>query len=686
MTSSFAEFRVGHFHGGIDLRAGVGTPIVAPTDGWVMRTKVSPWGYGKALYFAGDDSLIFVFGHLSRFAEPVQSAVVSEQYRKKSPIVDLFWDKGKFHFKAGEVIAYTGETGAGRPHLHFETRRTLKKFVSPMLFGFCPPDSSPPIIDAVAVVPISEHAMIEEGLLPLRITPRSKFWGADARPVRFSGKIAFEVAFHDLTGPENKNWMGVRRLELFLDGEKIFACDYDSFRIDETRDVGFLYDSGLEYFFGERFHKLFVEDSVQITPLDGFSRGAGIVNFELLSPVRHQVRIHLEDFAGNASECTLWVFPAPVVERSLQFVYDRNGKVMLQLQGDSNGVAIDFCPPGETTFTQVAVNKRAIYLDGRKGFFRLRGVGDIQIYPFLIGTEPEQTYRSEQCSLFVLGNYLYYLVKLDNPPQCVPEFAISHFDIDYQMLTPTRWLLRHRASELKRSEVPFVEVFLGDPDFPYAKLGEFNPVYCVMGIWTSSATETRLWKTSLDIPGGALYHSAAIYTWWEQANGEGIASQMVHYLPEWLYFRESATISFEPTAKNSLPEDTLKKLCIVRWWKGDWYYVPTEIEGRRLYAEIRALGDFALMWDNEPPEFKLIRAGADTIVFNFHDNLSGFGARNLPQVFVDGKWTLCEYDFDEHTMLALPREKLSPGEHTVKVVAVDRAQNKLEKEWKVRVK
>ncbi len=686
MTSSFGEFRVGHFHGGIDLRAGEGTPIVAPTDGWVMRAKVSPWGYGKALYFAGDDSLIFVFGHLSRFAEPVQSAVVAEQYRKKSPIVDLFFDRNKYHFHTGDTIAFTGKTGAGKPHLHFETRRNLKTFVSPILFGFTPPDSTPPRITAVAVVPLGKHTFVEESLLPLVVKPGGKFWGGKV-PIRFDGKIGFAVAFYDLAGPHNKNRMGVRKLELFLDGTKIFACDYDSFRIDETSDVGFMYDGGLESFFGQRFHRLFLEDSIDITPVRGFARGAGVLDFDLLSPVVHRVRVRLEDFEGHAAECTLAVFPAPVEEKSLQFLYDEKGKVVVKVVGgDSEGVAIDFCPMGDTVFSQIAVNKGTVPLGNRHGFFRLRGVEDKQIYPFILGTEEEQPYRSEQCSLFVLGNYLYYVVDLDVPPQCVPEFAISHFDIDYQMLTPKKWLLRHAISELKNSMYPFVEVFLGDPDFPYAELGEFNPVYCLTNAWTSSTTPGGMWKSSIEIPRGALYHPVAVYTWHEKVNGEGIASDLFHYLPQWLYFRRSARVSFEPTAQNFLPEDTLSKLCIVRWWRGDWYYVPTKREGKKLYAEIRALGDFALKWDLQPPTFRLISASADTILFAFDDDLSGFGADNLPQIFIDGNWTLAEYDFDEKVMTVLPREKLSPGKHTVKVVAVDRAGNKFDKKWEITVR
>ena len=93
-------------HPGIDLRAGVGSPIYANQDLKVSRIRdFGQSGYGKSLYVKdpNDPSKEYIFGHLD--------------------------DNNPGKFKTGEtipqgtVIAYSGNTGSSTgEHLHFETR------------------------------------------------------------------------------------------------------------------------------------------------------------------------------------------------------------------------------------------------------------------------------------------------------------------------------------------------------------------------------------------------------------------------------------------------------------------------------------------------------------------------------------------------------------------------------------
>ncbi len=52
ITSTFAEFRTMHFHGGIDISTGdrTGYNVFASRDGYVSRIYISPNGYGKMLF------------------------------------------------------------------------------------------------------------------------------------------------------------------------------------------------------------------------------------------------------------------------------------------------------------------------------------------------------------------------------------------------------------------------------------------------------------------------------------------------------------------------------------------------------------------------------------------------------------------------------------------------------------
>ncbi len=96
------------FHTGIDLRAPIGTPILAPADGVVKFTQYNQnSGYGNVL------SLGHNYGFESYYAHLQNKSVLKE---------------GQF-VKKGDLIAYSGNSGMSTgPHLHYEVRfigRTL---------------------------------------------------------------------------------------------------------------------------------------------------------------------------------------------------------------------------------------------------------------------------------------------------------------------------------------------------------------------------------------------------------------------------------------------------------------------------------------------------------------------------------------------------------------------------------
>ena len=85
----------GRHHEGVDLINSMGTPNVAVTSGTLEYRSGNLMGNGIFLY--GDNGNTYYYFHLSRYAGPAR------------------------HVSQGEVIAYTGSTGAsGTPHTHFE--------------------------------------------------------------------------------------------------------------------------------------------------------------------------------------------------------------------------------------------------------------------------------------------------------------------------------------------------------------------------------------------------------------------------------------------------------------------------------------------------------------------------------------------------------------------------------------
>src|SRR5690606_12424924 len=78
---TFGELHYNHFHAGLDISTNrkTGQPIYAPADGTVNRIKVSPFGYGKALYIKHNDGYTTVYGHLENYAGAIEKYVKTNQ-------------------------------------------------------------------------------------------------------------------------------------------------------------------------------------------------------------------------------------------------------------------------------------------------------------------------------------------------------------------------------------------------------------------------------------------------------------------------------------------------------------------------------------------------------------------------------------------------------------------------------
>jgi murein DD-endopeptidase MepM/ murein hydrolase activator NlpD len=102
LRDTFTEARSeGRAHDAIDIMAPGGTPVLAASDGEIVKLFQSERGGTTIYQLSPDKKLVFYYAHLQRYADGVTV--------------------GKFA-RQGEVIAYVGDTGnagAGNYHLHF---------------------------------------------------------------------------------------------------------------------------------------------------------------------------------------------------------------------------------------------------------------------------------------------------------------------------------------------------------------------------------------------------------------------------------------------------------------------------------------------------------------------------------------------------------------------------------------
>lgn len=167
-NGGFGDHRIGHFHAGFDLGTGrrVGRPVLAPERGWVERVRSSGVGYGRSVYLRTLDGRTLQLGHLDAFSGPVADYVRHAQDSTGQYEQDLWPAAGQFSVRAGETVAWSGESGAGGPHLHFEIRREDVAY-HPLRAGLTVVDSVPPTLGTLTLEPLDDASRVNGRSAPL---------------------------------------------------------------------------------------------------------------------------------------------------------------------------------------------------------------------------------------------------------------------------------------------------------------------------------------------------------------------------------------------------------------------------------------------------------------------------------------------------------------------------------------
>ncbi len=239
INGGFGEYRAGHFHAGLDFGTGerVGRPVYAPLAGRIGRVRTSGVGYGRSLYLQAEDGRLLQFGHLDAFAEPVASYVAAVQESSGQYDQDLWPDPGRFKVRSGDVIAWTGESGAGGPHLHFEVRRGDVAF-NPFRAGIFVRDESPPVLASLTLEPLDDASFVERGASPYTLA-----FGARSETLLVEGRVRAVVGARDGVG------QGARRIvpwsvAIEFDG-RIVECRFDSLSWATDMPEGdYVFDAG----------------------------------------------------------------------------------------------------------------------------------------------------------------------------------------------------------------------------------------------------------------------------------------------------------------------------------------------------------------------------------------------------------------------------------------------------------
>ncbi len=236
LAGSFGEPRKDHFHSGIDIKTnGIeGEPVFAIGDGYISRIRVSPYGYGKAIYITHTNGFTSVYGHLSKFYGKIEAYIYAQHYLLKNSELDLTLQANIFPVKQNDTIAFSGNTGGSdAPHLHFEIRNTKTEHALNPL-DFYPKefyvDTIPPQINKVKVF-ISKD-IYENKAIIYSLNKNNNYLTTD-NLVKLSdtGVVAFSLeGFDKQDNSENKN--GIQCIKILQDEKQIFEYNLGEINFD----------------------------------------------------------------------------------------------------------------------------------------------------------------------------------------------------------------------------------------------------------------------------------------------------------------------------------------------------------------------------------------------------------------------------------------------------------------------
>lgn len=231
LTSTFGETRSAHFHSGLDIKTWgrEGYEVYASKDGIVYRMSVTVRGYGKSIYLKHSDGTFTVYAHLQRLNDRFQSIVDSVRMTDHSFETELYAEDMDLKVEKGDVIGYTGSTGIGPPHLHFETRFRDDKPFNALRTNLKVKDTIAPTLPALMAVPLSKETTIRGSKYPQLYYPTMNQSGElDFGTIEANGPLGLTISANDGAN-EVTNQYAVYELGMIAEQDTLFYEKLDEF-------------------------------------------------------------------------------------------------------------------------------------------------------------------------------------------------------------------------------------------------------------------------------------------------------------------------------------------------------------------------------------------------------------------------------------------------------------------------
>ncbi|MCL2693257.1 MAG: M23 family metallopeptidase [Rikenellaceae bacterium] len=333
-SGNFGEVRSGRFHAGVDIKTGgvEGWPVYATAAGYVSRISVAPGGFGKAIYINHPNGTTTVYAHLQRFTPTIERHVTEQRYRLKRHAVELYPDAQTFPVAKGDLIGYSGNTGASAgPHLHYEVRDAATQEPLNLIAR-----GALTLRDNIAPTIVRLHYIEVDtvGIVPLKSAPRAievvrtagnRYTLRDREELALPPRGYFVIEVTDRKN-DSQNTMGIYRVAMTKDDEPLFGFAIDRFAFSATRYAQSMHHFEMQRSARNQFVRLALQTNNRL-PVYTKMRNRGLVT-PAADERRHRVEIEVWDDAGNVSTLDF-------------FVRRAEGSVRFYTDADTEGTPVD---------------------------------------------------------------------------------------------------------------------------------------------------------------------------------------------------------------------------------------------------------------------------------------------------------------------------------------------------------
>lgn len=710
LSSTFGDVRSGRFHLGVDLRTGgrEGMAVYAPEDGYVWRLKTSYTGYGKGLYIKGQSGRIYVFGHLQSYSGEIGKFLKQRQIQDKRYYEDISPSAGKLPVKAGQLIARSGQSGAGAPHLHFEVRDSLDRPTNPLLYGVLEAgDKTSPRFRAIWLTYLDGESLFDDGNREVKLTPvRSQSNGqyviTDTIVVfsRFGIKASIDDVLND-----GSFRLAPFEVSLYVDGKLYHEVKYDRIGFGDNRFIVLDRDLDQKKEIYEPIINLYRQQGNRFANYSTSAVGDGSFPAYPIGETDavngyHSILIEASDPFGNTSRITFTLY------------YLAGDRILMPFNKDITTDSMIVLPLFDGK-TRAAFDSVALYSSGN-------GVG-WKLTPVRFDTRGD--------SLVIKGNFRdsrdyklnFKLGAIAYPPyyffagRTFPSRNEFADNVGYEIAGSGIRLTANASGEVDDWLRAQIVTDKGTDSLYYRKTGrhQFSLYYCpaievnqIRKIITCGPLSFTADTLDLAIYQVRAGEDARLVLDSDRAlsfrNGDlfdrvllGFGDTTVSTSPSVCFVRtpfvivpQGVPFAGSPDLQIKLEDVTdPKKISLYalegenKWgWIGGRYDTRT----RTLTASISSVGVMAVIADTTGPVISNLnvedggrfKSSYPPIRFTVYDRLSGIENDLNFNVTIDGKWIIPEYDPERKAFVSVPHWRLVPGSHVLKIEVHDRCGNR----------